>query len=79
MKAEKSAMLVPFSKSCSCREVFVDFDPSVVAKLSEKRVIAPGITCSSLLSELKLRSIIENARQILKVFLFSSAYYVNLQ
>ncbi|CAN6459288.1 unnamed protein product [Victoria cruziana] len=55
------------SKRHIFREVFVDFDPSVVAKLSEKRVIAPGITCSSLLSELKLRSIIENARQILKI------------
>ncbi|XP_031484133.1 uncharacterized protein LOC116253451 [Nymphaea colorata] len=49
------------------REVFADFDPSVVAKLNEKKVIAPGSTASSLLSELKLRSIIENARQILKI------------
>ncbi|XP_028793944.1 uncharacterized protein LOC114749593 [Neltuma alba] len=49
------------------REVFADFDPVAVSKLNEKKMIAPGTTASSLLSELKLRAIIENARQILKV------------
>ncbi|XP_027072903.1 uncharacterized protein LOC113776143 [Coffea eugenioides] len=49
------------------REVFADFDPTVVAKLNEKKIIAPGSTASSLLSELRLRAIIENARQISKV------------
>jgi DNA-3-methyladenine glycosylase I len=49
------------------REVFMDFDPVLVSKLSEKKIIAPGNPSSSLLSEQKLRGVIENARQILKV------------
>ncbi|KAJ6414605.1 hypothetical protein OIU84_003579 [Salix udensis] len=49
------------------REVFLDFDPTDVSKLNEKRIAVPGSPASSLLSELKLRSIIENARQICKV------------
>lgn len=50
-----------------CREVFADFDPVAVSKLHEKKMMAPGTTASSLLSDLKLRAIIENARQISKV------------
>lgn len=53
-----------------CREVFADFDPAAVSKLNEKKIMAPGSTASSLLSELKLRAIIENARQISKVHIF---------
>ncbi|KAL8265397.1 hypothetical protein R6Q59_023527 [Mikania micrantha] len=49
------------------REVFADFDPTVVEKLSEKKLVGPGSAASSLLSELKLRAIVENARQMLKV------------
>uniref|UniRef100_M8B6M5 Putative GMP synthase (Glutamine-hydrolyzing) n=1 Tax=Aegilops tauschii TaxID=37682 RepID=M8B6M5_AEGTA len=49
------------------REVFMDFDPASVSKLSERKIIAPGSPSSSLLSEQKLRGVIENARQILKV------------
>ncbi|CAM0903955.1 unnamed protein product [Alopecurus aequalis] len=49
------------------REVFMDFDPALVSKLSERKIIAPGSPSSSLLSEQKLRGVIENARQILKV------------
>ncbi|XWS72633.1 hypothetical protein CRYUN_Cryun02cG0056800 [Craigia yunnanensis] len=55
------------SKRHIFREVFVDFDPVAVSKLNEKRLIAPGSMASSLLSELKLRAIIENACQISKV------------
>lgn len=55
------------SKRHIFREVFVDFDPIAVSKLNEKKLIAPGSMASSLLSEPKLRSIIENARQISKV------------
>lgn len=55
------------SKRHIFREVFADFDPVTVSKLNEKKILAPGSTASSLLSELKLRSIIENARQISKV------------
>ncbi|XP_050213050.1 uncharacterized protein LOC126664611 [Mercurialis annua] len=55
------------SKRHIFREVFADFDPVAVSKFNEKKVTAPGSTASSLLSEVKLRAIIENARQMLKV------------
>ncbi|KAL1292683.1 hypothetical protein HN51_053246 [Arachis hypogaea] len=55
------------SKRQLFREVFLDFDPSSVSKLNEKKIVAPGSTASSLLSDLRLRSIIENARQISKL------------
>ncbi|KAL9362735.1 hypothetical protein Peur_045520 [Populus x canadensis] len=55
------------SKRHMFREVFADFDPIAVSKFNEKKIIAPGSTAASLLSELKLRAIIENARQISKV------------
>lgn len=55
------------SKRHIFREVFVDFDPASVAKLNEKKIVAPGSTGSSLLSEPKLRAVIENARQMLKI------------
>ncbi|KAH8505031.1 hypothetical protein H0E87_012321 [Populus deltoides] len=57
------------SKRHMFREVFADFDPIAVSKFNEKKIIAPGSTAASLLSELKLRAIIENARQISKVLL----------
>ncbi|KAG6512478.1 uncharacterized protein LOC121976728 isoform X2 [Zingiber officinale] len=49
------------------RDVFLEFDPVAVSKLNEKKIVAPGSSGSSLLSEPKLRAIIENARQILKI------------
>ncbi|PON89294.1 Methyladenine glycosylase [Trema orientale] len=49
------------------REVFLDFDPVAVSKLNEKKITSPGSLASSLLSELKLRAMIENARQMCKV------------
>ncbi|XP_019463219.1 PREDICTED: uncharacterized protein LOC109362101 [Lupinus angustifolius] len=49
------------------REVFADFDLVAVSKFNERRTIASGTPASSLLSEVKLRAIIENARQISKV------------
>ncbi|XP_024018649.1 uncharacterized protein LOC21396688 [Morus notabilis] len=49
------------------REVFLDFDPVAISKLNEKKVTAPGSPATSLLSELKLRAMIENARQMCKV------------
>ncbi|KAK4764353.1 hypothetical protein SAY87_013791 [Trapa incisa] len=52
------------SKRQIFREVFMDFDPITVSKLNEKKIVAAA---SALLSELKLRSIIENALQISKV------------
>ncbi|WMV36358.1 hypothetical protein MTR67_029743 [Solanum verrucosum] len=48
-------------------EVFADFDPVAVSKLNEKKILAPGSTACSLLSELKLRAVIENARQVSKI------------
>jgi DNA-3-methyladenine glycosylase I len=58
------------------REVFMDFDPVLVSKLSEKKIIAPGSPSSSLLSEQKLRGVIENARQILKVSSYTIVTHV---
>lgn len=55
------------SKRHIFREVFADFDPVTVSKLNEKKILAPGSTASSLLSEVKLRAIIENAKQMSKV------------
>ncbi|AES86444.2 putative DNA-3-methyladenine glycosylase I [Medicago truncatula] len=49
------------------RKVFLDFDPCAVSRMNEKKIVAPGSPASSLLSELRLRSIIENARQMCKV------------
>ncbi|XP_074584417.1 uncharacterized protein LOC141840353 [Curcuma longa] len=49
------------------RDVFFKFDPVAVSKLNEKKIVAPGSVGSSLLSEPKLRAIIENARQMLKI------------
>ncbi|KAF7806527.1 putative GMP synthase [glutamine-hydrolyzing] [Senna tora] len=55
------------SKRHIFREVFAGFDPVAVSKLTEKKLLALGTTASSLLSELKLRGIVENARQTSKV------------
>ncbi|XP_010532083.1 PREDICTED: uncharacterized protein LOC104808178 isoform X2 [Tarenaya hassleriana] len=49
------------------REVFLDFDPLAVSELNDKKITVPGTIASSLLSELKLRSILENARQVRKI------------
>uniref|UniRef100_A0A803P0B5 Uncharacterized protein n=1 Tax=Cannabis sativa TaxID=3483 RepID=A0A803P0B5_CANSA len=49
------------------REVFLDFDPIAISKLNEKKIISPGSPARTLLSELKLRAMIDNARQICKV------------
>ncbi|MCI09143.1 DNA-3-methyladenine glycosylase I, partial [Trifolium medium] len=54
------------SKRHIFREVFADFDPVAVSKINEKKMMTPGTTASSLLSDQKLRGIIENARQISK-------------
>lgn len=51
-----------------CREVFLDFDPISVSKLNEKKICAPESLGSTLLSEIKLRNIVENARQVCKVY-----------
>ncbi|URE19631.1 Methyladenine glycosylase [Musa troglodytarum] len=55
------------SKRRLFREVFMDFDPILVSKLNDKKIIVPGSTANSLLSEPKLRAIIENAPQVIKI------------
>ncbi|KAH7569213.1 hypothetical protein ACOSP7_012516 [Xanthoceras sorbifolium] len=55
------------SKRHMFREVFVGFNPIAVSKLNEKKITAAGSAASSLLSELRLRAIFENARQMCKV------------
>lgn len=49
--------------------MFADFDPVDVAEFNEKKIMAQGSVASSLLSESKLRAILENARQMTKVFI----------
>ncbi|KAI3686299.1 hypothetical protein L1987_79973 [Smallanthus sonchifolius] len=49
------------------REVFHAFDPITVSKLNDKKISSPGNPATSLLSEVKLRVIIENARQVCKI------------
>ncbi|KAL3617709.1 hypothetical protein CASFOL_038030 [Castilleja foliolosa] len=58
---------VILSKRSIFRDVFLDFDPIAVSKLNDKKITTPASSASSLLSELKLRSIVENARQICKI------------
>lgn len=55
------------SKRDTFREVFMNFDPVLVAKLNEKKFLAPSSPAISLLSEHRLRIIIENSRELLKV------------
>ncbi|KAM3269016.1 putative GMP synthase [Capsicum chacoense] len=55
------------SKRHLFREVFQNFDPVAVSKLNEKKIAPPGSPASTLLSEVKLRAVIENARQTCKI------------
>lgn len=59
-----------------CREVFLDFDPFAVSKLNDKKIAVQGSPASSLLSEIKLRSIIENAHQMCKVETWAFSLYL---
>lgn len=59
------------------RDVFLDFDPIAVSKLNDKKIATPGNPASSLLSEVKLRAIIENARQICKVCTEKTNFYLS--
>jgi DNA-3-methyladenine glycosylase I len=49
------------------RDFFHEFDPIAVSKINEKKMLTPGSPASSLLSEVKLRAVIENARQTCKI------------
>ncbi|KAL9231964.1 hypothetical protein vseg_007121 [Gypsophila vaccaria] len=55
------------NKRNTFKEVFLDFDPVSVSKLNEKKICGPGTPAGSLLSEMKLRNIVENARQVCKI------------
>ncbi|PWA88148.1 DNA glycosylase superfamily protein [Artemisia annua] len=55
------------SKRHLFREVFHGFDPIAVSKMSDKKIAAPGNPATSLLSEVKVRGFIENARQVCKI------------
>ncbi|KAK6127889.1 hypothetical protein DH2020_038365 [Rehmannia glutinosa] len=60
-------LMVLWSRKVLDRDVFLDFDPTAVSKLNDKKIATPGSPASSLLSEVKLRAIVENARQICKI------------
>ncbi|KAJ4843257.1 hypothetical protein Tsubulata_048784 [Turnera subulata] len=49
------------------RKLFENFDPSSIAQYTEKKLLSLKVNGSPLLSEPKLRAIVENAKQILKV------------
>ncbi|XP_059636493.1 uncharacterized protein LOC132278667 [Cornus florida] len=49
------------------RKLFDNFDPSLIAKFDEKKMLSLKANCSTLLSEPKLRAVVENANQVLKV------------
>ncbi|XP_042495252.1 DNA-3-methyladenine glycosylase 1-like [Macadamia integrifolia] len=48
------------------REVFDNYDPTSVANFTEKKILALKASSSTLLSEPKLRAVVENARQMIK-------------
>ncbi|XP_058195796.1 uncharacterized protein LOC131312080 [Rhododendron vialii] len=52
------------NKRNTFRDVFLEFDPIAVSKLNEKKILTPA---SSLISEVKQRATIENARQTSKI------------
>lgn len=49
------------------RKLFENFDPSLIAQFSEKKLLTLKIDGNLVLSEPKLRAIVENAKQLLKV------------
>ncbi|XP_010429893.1 PREDICTED: uncharacterized protein LOC104714283 [Camelina sativa] len=55
------------SKRQLFREVFMDFDPIAISELTNKKITSPDIATTTLLSEQKLRSILENANQVRKI------------
>lgn len=57
-----------------CREVFSGFDPVVVANYDEKKIKSLKSNCNILFNEGKLRGIVDNAKNILKVLLCYNCY-----
>ncbi|KAH6776563.1 DNA glycosylase superfamily protein [Perilla frutescens var. hirtella] len=64
--AELSWPLI-LSKRALFRKVFHDFDPISVANLDEERLLSIRVHGSPLLSEAKVRAIIDNAKQLPKI------------
>lgn len=50
-----------------CRKLFEEFDPSAIAQFTEKRLMSLRVNGCLILSEQKLRAIVENAKSVLKV------------
>ncbi|XP_022768891.1 uncharacterized protein LOC111312678 [Durio zibethinus] len=55
------------NKRDTFRKLFDNFDPSSIAQFSEKKMLSLKVDGSLLLSEPKLRAVVENAKQMLKV------------
>lgn len=55
------------------RKIFDEFDPSSIAKFDEERLLSIRLRGNTLLSEPKLRAIIDNAKHLLKVRFFFKA------
>ncbi|KAK3030539.1 hypothetical protein RJ639_039569 [Escallonia herrerae] len=55
------------SKIDAFSKLFENFDPSSIAKFSEKKILSLRANGSTLLSEPKLRAIVDNANHLLKV------------
>jgi hypothetical protein len=53
------------------RKLFDQFDPSSIAQFTEKKLLSLKVNGNLLLSEPKLRAIVENAKQMLKVIKLS--------
>ena len=49
------------------RKLFENFDPSTIAQFTEKKLMSLKVNGSLLLSEPKLRAVVENDKQMLKV------------
>ncbi|KAK4599671.1 hypothetical protein RGQ29_009633 [Quercus rubra] len=55
------------NKRDTFRKLFENFDPSTIAQFTEKKLMSLKVNGSLLLSEPKLRAVVENAKQMLKV------------
>lgn len=60
------------------RKLFDNFDPSSIAQFNEKKLLSLKVNGNLLLSEPKLRAIVENAKQILKVIQIKLVYFLSL-
>lgn len=66
-KKSMFACLIVFCFDPFDRKLLDNFDPSSVAQFTEKKLLSLKVNGVLLLSETKLRAIVENAKQVLKV------------